>query len=212
VAESGYHTPRDEQYQMKFGDQEFKPLFAMNIDVGGSVGQKKVYIFEDTVPIQKAYEFVENHGLRNSVVEKIAELIAINKKNYYQSSRKVDTPQFNLQGEVSGAGISKFLAGKKILQSPNPNLVSSRIFATPSKPRNRPTDRPNRIWENSDRSLSKKSSVVSQGPPKRLHDYFSPTTTVNSHVRPSHMRQTQEKHQISGFFLQKRIIEQYLGE
>ena len=58
----------------------------MNIDIGASK-PKKIYIYENTDPYQKAYEFVDDNELPEEMVETVANLIKQNKKRVLKEKR-----------------------------------------------------------------------------------------------------------------------------
>ena len=67
-----------------------RPLYVMNLTVDSGT-QKKIYVFEDTHPWQKAYEFVEVNNLEDEMVPLIADLIETDKQRY-MAGRQMESP------------------------------------------------------------------------------------------------------------------------
>lgn len=80
-ADTSYHRIDPSQYgrtQSFSSKAPKKPILIMNLDVGQGKSSK-IFIFGDTEPWQKAYDFVEANNLPEDMVEPIAELIEQNK-------------------------------------------------------------------------------------------------------------------------------------
>lgn len=104
--ESSYHVLNIPKVQT-IDKIKAKPLMIMNIDIGESK-PKKVYIYEDTDPNQKAYEFVDSNDLPEEMVPTVASLINQNKQRILTEREK----QARLQAEEL----------RRVAQKPRPFL------------------------------------------------------------------------------------------
>lgn len=86
--ESSYHVLNIPKIP-KVDKKKVKPLMIMNIDIG-EAKPKKVYIYEDTEPNQKAYEFVDSNELPEEMVPTVADLIKKNKDRILQERKKIE--------------------------------------------------------------------------------------------------------------------------
>lgn len=100
-----------------------KPIMIMNLDVGEGK-QAKVFIFQDTDPWQKAFDFVENHNLPEEMVDPLAELIEQNKQKGLETLTK-NTMRTNRDQEGISDLLSENSTRPKRGQSPNA-IVSNR--------------------------------------------------------------------------------------
>lgn len=64
-----------------------KPIMIMNLDVGDGK-QANLFIFNDTEPWEKAFDFVERYNLPEAMVEPLAELIEQNKQRAMENLTK----------------------------------------------------------------------------------------------------------------------------
>ena len=94
-----------------------KPLYIMNLAVD-SGSQKKLYIFEDTDPWQKAYQFVEANNLEDEMVPLVADLIENDKRKYLQGGY-MGTPARQNYKEAETPSTAQGTARPNYIQSGN---------------------------------------------------------------------------------------------
>ena len=135
-AETSFHRVDPSKYSrvQSFSSKALrKPLLIMNVDIGNQ-SQRKMFIFQDTDPWEKAFDFVETNGLPEGMVEDIAELIEANKSKALENMTK-KTVRTRQDGDQSSSDLlsqrspSSNKGGTTTLVSQTPATINSQKSA-----------------------------------------------------------------------------------
>jgi hypothetical protein len=95
-----------------------KPLLIMNVDIGAEK-PKKMFIFDNTDPWEKAFNFVENYDLPEEMVEIVADMIEANKSRALENMSK-NSFKTRTDNQSEGTNYAGLKSNQR-REHPNPN-------------------------------------------------------------------------------------------